>query len=127
MAELIDAGEPHDPIALQFVPDARELETTPEERADPIGDGAHEVSKGLIHRYPARVLLQLVPACAVYCRFCFRRETVGPEGAGTLSPAALDAALDYIRAHDEIWEVIVSGGDPLVASPRRLATLMRRL
>jgi lysine 2,3-aminomutase len=127
VAELIDAGDPHDPIAAQFVPDIAEFDTTPEELADPIGDDVHEVTPGLIHRYPDRVLLKLVSACAVYCRFCFRRETVGPEGAGTLTRADLDAALAYIRSHEEIWEVIVSGGDPLIASPRRVAELMRTL
>jgi lysine 2,3-aminomutase len=127
MAELIEAGDPHDPIAAQFVPHEAELDTTPEELADPIGDGAHEVTPGLVHRYPDRVLLKLVSSCAVYCRFCFRRETVGPNGAGTLTRAELDAALSYIRDRGEVWEVIVSGGDPLVASPRRLADLMRGL
>jgi lysine 2,3-aminomutase len=123
MAELI--ADADDPIGRQFVPDAAELVTTPEERADPIGDGAHEVSPGLIHRYPDRVLLKLVSACAVYCRFCFRRETVGQREA--MSAADLDAALAYVRRHPELWEVIVSGGDPLVASPRRLAKLTRAL
>jgi lysine 2,3-aminomutase len=127
MAELIDAADPHDPIARQFVPDPAELETEPEERADPIGDGAHEVTEGLIHRYPDRVLIKLTSVCAVYCRFCFRRETVGPDGAGTLSAEALEAALAYVRDHDEVWEVIVSGGDPLVVSPRRLRSLMQQL
>jgi lysine 2,3-aminomutase len=126
MAELIDAADPHDPIARQFVPDAAELETTPEELADPIGDDVHAVAPGLIHRYPDRVLLKLVQVCAVYCRFCFRRETVGP-GAGHLSPAALAEAIAYIRRRPEIWEVVVSGGDPLVASPRRIAALMAEL
>jgi lysine 2,3-aminomutase len=123
MAELIEDAA--DPIGRQFVPDAAELVTTPEERADPIGDGAHEVSPGLIHRYPDRVLLKLVSACAVYCRFCFRRETVGQGEA--LSAADLDAALAYVRGHPAVWEVIVSGGDPLVASPRRLAKLTKAL
>jgi lysine 2,3-aminomutase len=127
MAELIDAGDADDPIARQFLPDARELDTAPEERADPIGDGAHAVSEGLIHRYPDRVLLKLVSVCAVYCRFCFRRETVGPDGAGTLSADALERAFAYIRKDASIWEVIISGGDPLVASPRRLAALMQAL
>ena len=76
----------------------------------------------MIHRYPDRVLLKFVSSCAVYCRFCFRRETVGQAGA-PLAGAKLAAALDYIRADARIWEVIVSGGDPLVASPRRLAAL----
>jgi lysine 2,3-aminomutase len=125
MAGLIDAADPGDPIARQFVPDTRELRTTAAERSDPIGDDVHEVVPGLVHRYPDRALLKLLTACAVYCRFCFRRETVG-QGDG-LSPAELAAALDYIRAHPEVWEVIVSGGDPLVASPRRLASLVASL
>ena len=83
------------------MPDAAELTTTPEERADPIGDDVHEVSEGLIHRYPDRVLFKLVSVCPVYCRFCFRRETVGQAGSGMLSSAAIDAALGYIRDHAE--------------------------
>jgi lysine 2,3-aminomutase len=112
-------------VARQFVPDTRELQTTPEERADPIGDDVHEVTPGLIHRYPDRALLKLVSACAVYCRFCFRRETVGQGEA--MSKSDIADALAYITAHPEIWEVIVSGGDPLVASPRRLASLTAAL
>src|SRR4029079_17139664 len=127
MAELIDPTDPADPIASQFLPDVAELEITADERADPIGDGAHEVVPGLIHRYPDRVLLKLVSVCAVYCRFCFRRETVGQGDAAILSPAAQNAALAYIKSRPEIWEVIVSGGDPLVASARRLGALMKAL
>ena len=125
MAHLVDPADAADPIARQFVPDVAELVTTPEERADPIGDDAHEVTPGLIHRYPDRVLLKLVSACAVYCRFCFRRETVG-QGEG-LSAEALVKALDYVRTHPDVWEVIVSGGDPLVAAPRRLRSLTESL
>jgi lysine 2,3-aminomutase len=98
----------------------------PEERADPIGDVAHSPVKGIVHRYPDRVLLKPVHACAVYCRFCFRREMVGPGGEG-LDPAELDAALDYIATHPEIWECVITGGDPLILSPRRLASLVERL
>ena len=125
MTQLIDSLDASDPIARQFIPDAAELVTTPEEIADPIGDNVHEVSEGLIHRYPDRVLLKFVSACAVYCRFCFRRETVG-QGEG-LSKAAIADALAYVRNHPEIWEVIVSGGDPLIATPRRLKALMASL
>src|SRR5262249_52380216 len=74
-----------------------------------------------------RVLLKLVNVCAVYCRFCFRREMIGPGKANALSEKALEAALAYIAAHREIWEVILSGGDPLVLSARRLAAVMKRL
>jgi lysine 2,3-aminomutase len=121
MAELIGADNEHDPIARQLVPDVAELNSTEVERVDPIGDHAHEVVPGLIHRYPDRVLLKLANVCAVYCRFCFRREMVGPGQRAHLSDAEIEAALAYIAAHPEIWEVIVSGGDPLVLSPRRLA------
>src|SRR5205085_6927129 len=84
VAALIDTADPHDPVARQFVPDAAELETTADEHADPIGDHAHSPVTGVVHRYPDRVLLKLTPICAVYCRFCFRREMVGP-GAKPLS------------------------------------------
>ncbi len=127
MAELIDAADPHDPIARQFLPDAAELHSTLEERADPIGDGVHEAMPGLVHRYPDRVLLKLANICAVYCRFCFRREMVGPGKPAHLSEEAIDVALAYVAAHPEVWEVIVSGGDPLVLSPRRLAAVSQKI
>jgi lysine 2,3-aminomutase len=125
--DLIDRNDPADPMARQFVPSLEELRTTPEEREDPIGDLSHSPVEGIVHRYPDRVLLKAVHVCPVYCRFCFRREMVGPQGLGMLTPAELDAAMDYIAAHEEIWEVILTGGDPLVLSPRRLAGLMERL
>jgi lysine 2,3-aminomutase len=126
LADLIDPSDPHDPIGRQFVPDARELHVAPGESHDPIGDEAHSPVEGIVHRYPDRVLLKLVNACAVYCRFCFRREMVGP-GRGGLAPAALDQALAYIRGQSEIWEVILTGGDPLVLSARRLKDVVTRL
>jgi lysine 2,3-aminomutase len=127
MLALIDPDDPDDPIARQFVPDAAELTALPEERADPIGDLAHSPVEGIVHRYPDRVLLKAVHVCPVYCRFCFRREMVGPDGLGTLSPDALETAFLYIEGHPEIWEVILTGGDPLVLSPRRLHEIMVRL
>ena len=99
VADLIDRVDPHDPIARQFVPSAAELETTPEERADPIGDLSHSPVEGIVHRYPDRVLLKAVHVCPVYCRFCFRREMVGPQGLGTLTASELDAAIGYIAEH----------------------------
>ena len=126
MAELIDHADNADPIARQFVPDAAELETRSEEHADPIGDEAHSPLEGIVHRYPDRVLLKLTPICAVYCRFCFRREMVGP-GAKPLTAQQLDAALGYIETHPDIWEVILTGGDPLVLSARRLRQVVTRL
>jgi lysine 2,3-aminomutase len=127
LAALIDRDDPNDPIARQFVPDAAELETRPEELADPIGDDVHSPVEGIVHRYPDRVLLKLTHVCAVYCRFCFRREMVGPDKPNALSPEALKAALDYIRGNTGIWEVILTGGDPLILSPRRLRAVMQEL
>jgi lysine 2,3-aminomutase len=127
MAELIDRSDPRDPIARQFIPDARELDRTPEELADPIGDDAHSPVPGVVHRYPDRVLLKLTHVCPVYCRFCFRRETVGPGGPQALSDQAIDRALAYIAADSGIWEVILTGGDPFMLSPRRIAEVTRRL
>ncbi len=127
LADLIDGSDPHDPIARQFVPRAEELATRPEEDADPIGDDAHSPLTGLVHRYPDRVLLKPLHVCPVYCRFCFRRERVGPEGLGTLSEAELDAAFAYIAGRPEIWEVVVTGGDPFALAPRRLARIARAL
>jgi lysine 2,3-aminomutase len=127
MIDLIDPNDPADPIARQFLPQTAELETGPEESGDPVGDEAHSPVSGIVHRYPDRALLKITHTCAVYCRFCFRREMVGPEGNGALTPDQLDGALAYMAAHPEIWEVIVTGGDPLVLSPRRLADLSARL
>src|SRR4051812_16122240 len=118
MLALIDPADPDDPIARQFVPSAAEHAVRPEELADPIGDGAHSPVEGVVHRYPDRVLVKLTQLCPVYCRFCFRREMIGPAKTG-LDDAALERALDYVRDHPAIWEVILTGGDPLVLSDRR--------
>lgn len=118
---------PDDGIGRQFLPDARELHVLPQERVDPIGDGAHQAAPGLIHRYPDRALLKFTSVCPVYCRFCFRREMVGAGTPGVLEPETLDAAFAYLAAQKNIWELIVTGGDPLAASPRRLAELSARV
>lgn len=125
VARLIDPGAAHDPIARQYLPDPRELTRMPEERDDPIGDDAHSPLPGLVHRYPDRVLLMPTTTCPVYCRFCFRRERVG-HGATTMSAAEIDEALAYIAARPGIREVILTGGDPLILSPRRLGSILRR-
>ncbi len=127
MDALIDPTDPNDPIAAQFQPSARELEIAPDELADPIGDDAHTPVKGVVHRYADRCLLKLVHVCPVYCRFCFRREMVGPQGDGTLTGEELESALAYIAAHDEIWEVILTGGDPFLLSARRVREISARL
>jgi lysine 2,3-aminomutase len=126
MTALIDRGDPADPIARQFVPDPAECQRRPGETADPIGDFAHSPVDGIVHRYPDRVLLKLTHLCAVYCRFCFRREMIGPAARG-LDKEGLERAFAYIAAHPEIWEVILTGGDPLILSPRRLKQAVARL
>ncbi len=118
MQALIE--RPDDPIGLQFIPDPAELVTAPHERADPIADDALSPIKGVVHRYPDRALLKPLLICPVYCRFCFRREHVGPDG-GLLTEAELRAAYHWFAARPAIREVILTGGDPLMLSPRRLA------
>jgi lysine 2,3-aminomutase len=127
VAGLIDPSDPHDPIARQYVPSVNELVTQPQENADPIGDHAHSPVSGIVHRYPDRVLFKVVHVCAVYCRFCFRREMVGPGKDNALSSEAYADALNYVRAHPEIWEVILTGGDPLMLSARRIKEIMTDL
>jgi lysine 2,3-aminomutase len=127
VADLIDRDDPNDPISRQFIPDPAELEPQPNERADPIGDDAFSPVDGIVHRYPDRVLLKLVYTCPVYCRFCFRREMVGPGGRQGLTGEKRDAAYRYIGQHPEIWEVILTGGDPLVLPASRLRAAVRAL
>jgi len=127
IAALIDKNDPQDPIARQFIPSAAELVNETNERTDPIGDHAHSPVAGIVHRYPDRVLFKLVHVCAVYCRFCFRREMVGPGRDSALSEKAYAEAIAYIRSHPEIWEVILTGGDPLMLSARRLSQVMADL
>ena len=119
-------AEPGDPIFRQFIPDPAELITAPHESGDPIADEALSPIPGIVHRYPDRALLKPLLACPVYCRFCFRREQVGPDG-GVLSDSALEAAYAYLEAAPGIREVILTGGDPLILSPRRLGAILRRL
>lgn len=126
LAALIDPADPDDPIARQLLPDRRELTVLDDERHDPIGDDALSPVKGITHRYPDRALLKPVLSCPLYCRFCFRREVVGRAG-GALSPEELTAAIDYLARHAAIREVILTGGDPLVLSARRLGALLQRL
>lgn len=115
-----------DPIGRQFVPHPEERITAPHEDDDPIGDEALSPLPGIVHRYPDRVLLKPLLVCPTYCRFCFRRAHVGP-GGGLLGPAQIDAAIGWIAAHPAIREVILTGGDPLLLSPRRLGDILGRL
>lgn len=126
VAGLIDPADPADPIARQYIPDAAELTTAPHEIEDPTADAPFTPVKGVVHRYPDRALLKPLLACPVYCRFCFRREVVGPDG-GLLSEAELDAALAWFERTPAIREAILTGGDPLMLSPRRLGAILTRL
>ena len=116
-AALGDA--PDDPIAAQFFPDVRELTVAAGELGDPIGDAPHSPLPSLVHRYPNRVLWKISPVCAVYCRFCFRKEHIGRRGKA-LRRAEIDAVAAYLAAHPEVEEVIYSGGDPLMLGVKKL-------
>ncbi len=126
LSKLLQGRPSNDPLALQFLPDERELHALSYETADPIGDHACSPVKGIVHRYPDRVLLKAAHSCPVYCRFCFRREMIGSHG-DALNGGELDAAIEYIREHPRIWEVILTGGDPLALSVRRLTDILERL
>ena len=126
VAALIDPSDSADPIAAQFVPNPAELDAADEEQADPIGDERWSPLPGIVHRYPDRVLLKPSLLCPVYCRFCFRREQIGARGA-VLAGEELEKAFAYIRERPEIWEVVVTGGDPFLLSPRRIAQIVQTL
>ena len=118
-------GAVDDPIGLQYLPDSAELITAPHEIEDPTADAPFTPVKGVVHRYPDRALLKPLLTCPVYCRFCFRREVVGPDG-GLLNEAELEAALAWFARTPQVREVVLTGGDPLMLSPRRLAWLVER-
>ncbi|AXY21617.1 lysine-2,3-aminomutase-like protein [Komagataeibacter saccharivorans] len=123
-AALIET--PDDPIGRQVIPDAAECHTEAVEDPDPIGDDALSPVPGIVHRYADRALLKPLLVCPLYCRFCFRREHVGP-GGGVLDDAALARALDWLRTHTDIHEVVMTGGDPLMLSPRRMRAIIAAL
>jgi lysine 2,3-aminomutase len=126
VAGLIDRADPADPIARQYIPDASELVTLPGEIEDPTADAPFTPVKGVVHRYPDRALLKPLLACPVYCRFCFRREVVGPDG-GVLSEAELEAALAWFEGTPAVREAVLTGGDPFMLSARRLGAILGRL
>ncbi len=120
---LVDPTDPACPIRKQCVPDAREGEHVPGDLVDPLGEKAHEVAPHLVQRYPDRVLLLATDRCAVYCRFCTRSRMVGA-GDGAVSLDALAPAFAWLRAHPEVRDVIVSGGDPLAMATDRIERLV---
>ncbi len=116
-------GDIHDPLLRQILP--TRAENTGSGLLDPVADLEHMPSPGLLHKYHGRVLLITTGACAVHCRYCFRRNF--PYSEASISGAHWQAALDYIRAHEEIQEVILSGGDPLVLDDHKLDRMQREL
>ncbi len=126
MWELILKEGPEHPIAKQFIPDIQELNISPEELPDPIGDDAFSPLKGIVRRYPDRCLLKPVLVCPVYCRFCFRREKLGVNGK-SLTPTELKTAYQYIAEDPKLWEVIITGGDPLILKPTQLKKIIAEL
>ncbi|HSS49509.1 MAG TPA: KamA family radical SAM protein [Thermoanaerobaculia bacterium] len=125
-ATLIDPHDPGCPIRLQVVPQESELLVSPGDMTDPCGEDHSSVVEGLVHRYPDRVLLLVLDTCAAYCRYCTRSRLVSQ---GELEPLGrrIDAALDYLKQHTEVRDVLLSGGDPLLMSDHTLDQLLGRL
>jgi lysine 2,3-aminomutase len=120
---LCDRHDPRCPIRMQCVPHASEAREVPGDLADPLGEVAHEVAPHLVQRYPDRALLLATDRCAVYCRFCTRSRMVG-HGGGAASMDALEPALAWLRAHPEVRDVILSGGDPLAMATDRIVRVV---
>src|SRR2546428_1120576 len=122
MVDLIES--PHDPIWRQYVPTVQELEVH-DGLVDSLDEDANSPVPNITHRYPDRALFLVSPVCASYCRFCTRRRKVGdPE---KIPMAQLESAFRYLGEHTEIRDVIMSGGDPLLLSDRRIDEICRRL
>lgn len=121
----IRPGDPDDPLLRQVLPLQAEHEQPPGFTADPVGDGAAEAGPGLLHKYHGRVLLITTGACAIHCRYCFRRHF--PYAESQAGREGWAGALRWLDRHPEVDEVILSGGDPLTLSDRRLALLTEAL
>ena len=124
-AESMDKGNPNDPLLRQVLPLKKELLENPGFIADPVGDIQALATEGVIHKYHGRVLLISTGACAIHCRYCFRRNF--PYGEQQLANSKIQQAIDYIQNHTEISEVILSGGDPLLLNDQKLAELINTL
>ena len=117
-------GDPADPLLRQVLPLVEELHTTPGFGLDPVGDHAAQQTPGVLHKYTGRVLLTATGACAVHCRYCFRRHF--PYEEANASADGWHGALEAIAADPSITEVILSGGDPLTLSDRRLTEFVHQ-
>ena len=123
---LIRADDPADPLRLQVIPRTAELQVHPEEMDDPCGERRDEKTPGLVHRYPDRVLLLCTDRCSTYCRYCTRSRLVSG-ASGERLHADFGAALSYLRAHSEVRDVLLSGGDPLLLTDARLEEMLSAL
>ena len=124
-ADCMEKGNPQDPLLLQVLPLGAELELQPGFSFDPVGDLAAASAMGVLHKYHGRALLVTTGACAVNCRYCFRRHFPYQESSAYLD--RWQSALDYLRSDSSINEVILSGGDPLMIADSRLAELFQAL
>ena len=126
-ASLMHPIDSQCPIRKQCVPTRDELVTSPEEMTDPCGEEKHSPVHGLVHRYPDRVLFLVSEMCAMYCRHCTRSRMVGEQRQRTLNPKSYEEAFDYIRAHREIRDVLISGGDPLLLGDGLLEHILKNV
>ena len=125
-ASLINPRDPNDPIRKQAVPSILETRADENDLSDPLGEMADSPVPHVVHRYPDRVLLLVTLQCAMYCRHCTRRRAVGEEDK-PITEAQLQKAIAYIRAHKEIRDVLISGGDPLTMSTEKLEHIISSL
>lgn len=123
--DLMQKGNPHDPLLLQVLPLGAESVTAPGFVTDPLQEQDYNPLPGLIHKYKSRVLLTTSGACAINCRYCFRRHF--PYADNSLSSSGMPAILNYLQEHPSINEVIFSGGDPLATPDSRLAAQVKQL
>jgi lysine 2,3-aminomutase len=123
---LIDWDDPQDPIRRQAIPSALELEALEGELEDPIGDAAYSPVPRVTHRYPDRALLYPTYICSMYCRHCFRKQSINAQGTG-YSLAALEPAFEYFARTPALREIILTGGDPLTLTDRQLRAVRERL
>ena len=124
-ASLMDPDHASCPIRLQAIPRTAEADIREEELRDPLGEDSHMPAPSVVHKYPDRVLFLVVDRCGIYCRHCNRRRLVGGDEPPTT--ADLEAGLEYIARTPRIRDVLMSGGDPLLLSTRRLSYLLGRL
>ncbi len=121
-----ERGVPLDPILAQALPSAQENHFLPSDSPDPLGESSHRVSSRLVHQYPSRLLVRATGECPLFCRHCYRRSLLDGERSW-MDEESLAEVPAYLKAHPEIREVLVSGGDPLSGSNQRLADLFGRI